>query len=303
MKLPGLSRRTPSLDRRGPNDPEPPLPAEPLYVSEPRGDDLPSPPFTDQTEGLDAPAPPRPAERAPSLSAGSVVGERAPTAEEALRELASEVAAEMVPIPLMNAAAAEPRETGSPDRGWSLRLQPFGTTYPSRIYEVRDITGLRWERLNGRGMWVLHYDKGVVTEELPAWLSFGPHGEDVASVIEQVACLSLDRVRALPVPTGLPLRRIPVDLLPDPVGSPLREAARLASSTAMVWTENRGWAIDAGAGGHYYQGCYFVYNLDEPHWLSAMGRAMNAAILAALGADAPGPEVARVRGEWAELVT
>ena len=202
----------------------------------------------------------------------------------------------------MNAVGAEPRETRSADRGWSLRTEPFGSSYPSRTYEVRHVTGLRWERLNGRGMWVLRYDLGVVTEELPAWLTFGPNGEHVAEIIEQVASLTLDQVRALPVPAGLPQRRIPVDLLPDPVSSPLRDVARNASSTAMVWTENRGWAIDAGAGGHYYQGCYFVYNLNEPHWLSAMGRAMNAAIVAALGADAQGPEAARVRREWAELV-
>ena len=89
-------------------------------------------------------------------------------------------------------------------------------------------------------MWVLHYDEGVVTEELPAWHTFGPHGAEVANVVEQVAGLTVDQVRALPVPTGLPQRHIPVELLPDPVGSPLRDMARSASSTAMVWTETAG---------------------------------------------------------------
>ena len=69
----------------------------------------------------------------------------------------------------------------------------------------------------------------------------------------------------------------------------------------MGWIEDRSWAVDPGAGGFYYSGCYFVYQLTERHWLAAMGRAMNAASVAILG-EALGPDVrARVAAEWAEL--
>ena len=306
MRIPLLSRRRPTLDRRGPGDPMPPLPEEPLYVFEFRGDDLPSPPSNSDGEGLDLPAPPRPTPRPPSLRTGSVVlgrprGDATPAqlTEDQMRAVAIEVAAEMVPNRLMDAVSAGPRETSSPALGWSLQMNPFGMPYPSRSYAVRDIRGLRWERFNGRGFWQLRFDEGVVAEELPAWLAFGPAGEHVAEILEQVAALAPEQVRALPVPAGTGRFRIPVELVEDPVGHPLRDAARRASSTAMVWTESRGWAVDPGAGGHYYRGCYFVYNLSEPHWLSAMGRAMNAAILAALGGQSA--HAPRVRSEWAEL--
>jgi hypothetical protein len=280
----------------------PPLPQEPLYVSEFRGDAPASPPSSSDGEGLDEQAPSRPAVRPPSLRAGSVVLGRLPAglapevlAEAEMHAVAIEVAAGLVPNRLMDAVSAEPRETRHPALGWSLQTDPFGMPYPSRVYAVRAIRGLRWERYNGRGFWQLRFDEGVVAEELPAWLAFGPHGQHVAEILEQVAALTPERVRALPVPAENARLRIPVELVDDPVDHPLRDAARRASSTAMVWTENRGWAVDPDAGGHYYSGCYFVYNLSEPHWLSAMGRAMNASILAALGGQSAHAE--RVRSE------
>jgi hypothetical protein len=66
--------------------------------------------------------------------------------------------------------------------------------------------------------------------------------------------------------------------------------------------EDRGWAIDSKAGGHYYHGCYFVYQLHDPQWLSAMGRAMNAASGAVIGEDLPAADAERARREWAELL-
>lgn len=202
---------------------------------------------------------------------------------------------------MMDAIRTEPREVPMPWLGWSIAMAPFAMPYPSRTYAVRDIRGLRWERFNERGFWQLKYDEGTVAGELPAWLAFGPNGERVAEILEQVATLAPGQVSALDVPAGLPRFRSPVALLDDPVGHPYRDAARRASSTAMVWTENRGWATDPNAGGHYYRGCYFVYNLSEPHWLSAMARAMNAAIVAALGGQSPDAD--RVRHDWAELLS
>lgn len=298
MRIPMLSRRPPARQGRGAADPMPDLPAEPLFVSEFRGDALPSPPSNDTGDGLDLPAPPRPPPRPPSLGIGSVVRDELPNDLARMRAVASMVLAEQTPNRLMDAFSAEPLDE-PPAINWSLKTDPFGMPYPSRTYVVRDIHGLRWERYNGRGFWELRYDEGVISEEVPAWVAFGPHGAQVAEVLERVAGLEVDRVLALPVPAEHTRFRIPVDLVSDPVDHPLSEAAHRASSTAMVWAENRGWAVDPGAGGHYYRGCYFVYNLSEPHWLSAMGRAMNAAILAAVGGQLRGAN--RVRSEWAEL--
>ena len=284
----------------------PPLPAEPLYAFEDRGDGLASPPFSDNMDDLDAKAPPRVGPSPASLAVGSIVRERPPggvdSASQIPWEVVQEVARSMASDPRMDAIAVQHGGGSTGDRGWRLHPDPVVAPYPSRIYAVRDIQGLRWERLNGRGMWVMHYDEGVVTDELPAWLAFGPRGDEAGRVLEQVAALSSDQVRRLPVPNALERFRIPTALLDDAVGHPLREAARRASSTAMAWTENRGWAIDPDAGGHFYSGCYFLYQLSDPHWLSAMGRAMNAAMVAVLGSDVPGPETARVRREWGELV-
>ncbi len=274
------------------------LPAEPLFVSEFRGDAPPSPPSNDSGDGLDDSAPPRPTPRPASLHAGSIVHDESPSDMAQMTALVTRVMAEQTQNRLMDAISAEPPD-GPPAVDWSLKMERFGMPYPSRTYAVRDIRGLRWQRFNGRGFWELRYDEAVVAEELPAWLAFGPNGEQVVDILEQVAALTAERVQGLPVPAEPTKFRIPVDVVADPVGHPLREAAQRASSTAMVWTENRGWAVDPRAGGHYYRGCYFVYNLAEPHWLSAMGRAMNAAILAALGGHQS--QADRVWSEWAEL--
>jgi len=301
MGIPLLSNRETSPQRRGAGDPMPALPAEPLFVFEFRGDAPPSPPSNSDGEGLDFPAPPRSARRPPSLRAGSIVRDESPADAAQIRAATIKLVAETLPNRLMDAISTEPPAAGPSQLDWSLRTDSVGVPYPSRIYAVRDIRGLRWQRFNGRGFWQLKYDDGVVAEELPAWLAFGPNGERVAEVLEQAAALTPDRVQCLTVPIDRRPFHIPVDLVADPVGHPLREAAQRASSTAMVWTENRGWAVDPGAGGHYYRGCYFVYNLSDPHWLSAMGRAMNAAILAALGGQLS--QADRVRAEWAELTS
>jgi len=173
--------------------------------------------------------------------------------------------------------------------------------YPSRIYALGEVEGLRWERLNGRGGWSLNYDTATVIEEVPVWAGFGPNGALVVEVLETVATLTREQVMALPVPEKLDDGVLPVELLTAPEGHPDARLARRASLVAMGWTENRGWAVDPGAGGFFYSGCYFVYEITERHWLAAMGRAMNAVSAAVLG-EAVEPEVrARVVREWAEL--
>lgn len=291
--------------RRGDEGP-PPLPSEPLFTTEYRGDGLPSPPFSDDPSGLDDAAGPRPSARPPSLRPGDRVRDRslASLGEEerwhiVAREMATPIRAGVTPEML---AAGWSAESSSRTTGWALQPDPTRAPYPSRIYAAGDIAGLRWERLNGRGMWVLHYDEATVLAERPAWLAFGPNGAAVAEVLETVASLTPWQVRSLPVPVGIERGRIAVELIEPPRIHPLQAVAARAASTAMVWSENRGWAVDPAAGRHFIRGCYFRYELDEPHWLSVMGRAMNAAVLAALGGDTQTPAAVAAAREWIQLL-
>ena len=149
---------------------------------------------------------------------------------------------------------------------------------------------------------MLRYDTATIAAELPAWLAFGPYGSGVADVLEAIAAVEPSAIWSLDVPEDLPKWRIAVDGLAWDDRHPLAQMARRAYFSAQQWMECRGWATDPRAGDHYYRGCYFDYNLHEPHWLSAMGRASNAAALAALGGDVDPRERDRVRAEWLEVV-
>lgn len=300
MRIPFLSRG------HGGRDDPPSLPPEPLYTTENRGDRLPSPPFTDDPSDLDRTAEPRPAARPPSLRPGDRVRDRdlAPLGEEerwhvTVRDMVAPVRAGVTPEMI---AAGWSAESSSRTTGWALEPDPTRAPYPSRIYAVGDITGLRWERLNGRGMWMLHYDEASVLAERPAWLAFGPHGAAVAEVLEAIASLTAWQVYLAPIPADWSDGYAPLRLLEIPAAHPLREAAERARSAAMVWTEDRGWAAYRRAGTVRYVGCYFRYEISDHHWLSAMGRAMNAATLAALGGVASPDEAARASREWTELL-
>lgn len=109
---------------------------------------------------------------------------------------------------------------------------------------------------------MLHYDRATIIEEVPGWLEYGPRGAAVASVLETIARLKAQQVMALQVPSGLEKFWIPIEVVSIPEDHPLYEAARTAPWAATRWIENRAWAVDNKAGGHYYRGCYFVYNLD-----------------------------------------
>ena len=185
---------------------------------------------------------------------------------------------------------------------WDLDAIARNSGHPARFYEVGEVSGLRWERYNGTGYWSLHFDDARVMRELPSWLAFGPNGEDVEAVLEAIADLDTHQVRRLDVPDGLEKFAIPIDRIEVPDGHALEKVADRARFLAMCWMEDRGWAIDSKAGGHYYHGCYFVYQLHDPHWLSAMGRAMNAASTAVIGGDMPAADAERARREWAEVL-
>jgi len=46
---------------------------------------------------------------------------------------------------------------------------------------------------------------------------------------------------------------------------------------ALGAVEQRAREVDNDAGGEYYSGCYFVYELTDPHWLTASSLATQAA--------------------------
>ena len=234
------------------------IPTGPFYHSVPREDDIPIAPMSDDGEGLDRPAPARKPVGPPTLHPGSHVGR-------------------------LERLTDEPTSLG---------------LYPMRIYELRDVSGLRRENPSGRWKYLVA-DDAVVAHEVPAWRYFGDHGEGVPEVLEGIWTLDPDRIANLAVPPGEhKFEHIPIPLLQAPKDHP---GVRNAFGAVMTWTENRSWAAGQG-GGFYYRGCYFTWVVSDPQWLMAMGLAYNAAI-----ALAGGPQIAPdVRADalaaWSALV-
>jgi hypothetical protein len=235
------------------------LPVGPFYVAVGREDRVPIVPMSSDMEGLEDPPPPRAAVGPPTLASGDHFGRI-----EFLRERPTDFS--HVP------------------------------GYPLRIYEVRDVAGLR--RL-GNERYHLVADDVVIDREVEAWRMFGPHGEGVPDVLEAIWSLDSQRVSRLQVPRGRrPFGRIPIELLPVPDSEP---GAANASRDAIDWTEKRSWSAGQG-GGFYYRGCYFVYIVSDPQWLMAMGLAHNAAVTLALGPNVmPFAREAALRA-WANLI-
>jgi hypothetical protein len=214
-------------------------PFGPLYIGEPRGDRLPVPPMSESSEGLDEPASPRPPAGEPSLSPGDRLG--------------------------FTKVYDRPEEI------------PVG--WPCRLYELNQVVGFRWGTQNGkRQTWRLA-DGATIAKEVPAGLHFGSHGTQVPDLLEAIWTLDPARVAKLEIPAlrpnGRAIEQIPIPLLVAPEGS-LQRGTRRAVLAVEAFFESRSWAVGAG-GGFYYRGCYFTYIVTDPHWLVAMGLAINAA--------------------------
>lgn len=243
----------------------PPLPHGPFYLVEDRGDDPEPPPFSADMEDLvHRPIPPRRAR--PS---SFVVGQ-----ELRFTQIRDTLTAQLLTDPVRSM------------HGW-----------PVRIFRLAEVQGLRWERPHSS--WELRWDSATLAEQLPDWRYFGPHGAEVAELLERILTLTDEQVRRLPVDPNagkfeVPGRRVAI---PDEPLHPVRRAA----FTAMLWLEDRGWQLGDEAGGHYYRGCYFSYNLSEPHWLAALGIVMDAAAAIGLGPALDPVERQRVLADWQRL--
>jgi hypothetical protein len=237
-----------------------PLPAGPFYHGVAREDQIPHAPMSDSGDGLDEVAPPRTALGPPTLAPGDHVG----------------------PLQYLKDAP-----TGL-----------NGVGYPLRIYELRDVAGLRREGQHDRWQYVVA-DDAVVERELPAWRYFGPYGEGVPEVLEGIWNLDPDRVTRLVVPPGEhKFEQIPIPLFQVPKDD---HGVENAASMVMRWTENTSWAKGSVGGGFYYRGCYFTYIVSDPKWLMAMGLAYNAAVALASGPHIAPAARAVALASWATL--
>lgn len=269
----------------------PDLPGGPFYTATPRGDDPPVPPMSDGSlEGMDGTGAGRGAVTPAGYRPGMATGER--------RHLRS-----------------RPEDVGEP--------------WPCRVFELADVVNLRWEAtvpgsfgLRGDALraaterfersgglskpgvhrW-LTADSGVIVRELPGWRYFGPFGERVPGILEEVWGLNPGLVAALPDPPARaasdPLERITIPVLPAPDGE-LARAGSNARAAVVHFFESRSWASNAG-GGFYYRGCCSTWIVSDPRWLAAMGLALNA-VTAAVSGPAIDPLVrSRALDAWREL--
>jgi hypothetical protein len=250
------------LFRRGPTVPPipPPLPTGPFFHAVGRTDSPPNPGMTDRWPDLGEKPPQRPPSGALTLAVGDHVG----------------------PLRFLH----ERPELVFPP-GWPLWL-----------YEIADVVDLRWSDPNHRWPHSVASDATVI-REIPAWRYFGPHGEGVPEILEQIWALDPDRIASLEVPPGgHEFGRVPMETLRAPEDEP---GPRNASFEVGQWMESRSWVAGVGGGWHY-SGCYFIYMVTDPHWLVAMGLAHNAAVaLAARDRFDPATVDAAIRA-WQDLV-
>jgi hypothetical protein len=140
---------------------------------------------------------------------------------------------------------------------------------------------------------------------LPSHLLFGPHGQEVESLLEQILTLTPAKVMAIPLPadlhpeTGKDRDHLIIPGEQVPARHPSHESD--ATLIATAWLEAVGWASGDDAGGHYYSGCYFDYHLSESHWLNALGILRRAVWATVRGEDLPPEKRAAWLAEWVSL--
>lgn len=249
------------LFRRGPTAP-PPLPTGPFFYAVRRPDSPPCPPMSDSGEGLDEKPPQRPPAGDPPFAVGDHIG---------------------------------------PLRFLIDRPENVITLWPLWLYEIGDLVDLvdlRWSKQGRVRPYPPVASDATIVREIPAWRYFGPRGEGVPEVLEQIWTLDPARIAALEVPPGrYKPRHIPIEMLDPPDNEP---GPGNATSFVRMWMESRSWV--SGVGGDFgYSGCYFVYRVTDPQWLVAMGLARNAVVaLAARDWFAPATVDAALRA-WQDL--
>ena len=223
------------LFRRWPTAPGPP-PTRPFFHAVQRPDVPPNPGMTDaEPERLEKP-PQRPAAGDPPAGIGDHIGP-----QDFLHERPEDV---------------------------------FPPPWPLWLYEIGDLEDLPWSEPGRRKPYPVASDATII-RELPAWRYFGPHGDGVPEILEQV--WTLDRVRIASLgfpPADHKPGRIPIATLVVPENARGPENARFEVAR---WMESRSWVSGSG-GGWYYSGCHCTYSVSDPRWLSAMGLARNAAV-------------------------
>jgi hypothetical protein len=164
------------------------------------------------------------------------------------------------------------------------------------MWQVTGLENTRWVVRGGKPAWFV-CDAYTVVAEVPSWRMYGPHGRAVVAMLEGAAAVKPAGVRRLPPGA----QRLPGPEAKDivPVVHRRRMSAMQAAYRAV---ETRAREVDDDAGGEFYSGCYFVYELTDPHWITASRLATQAAEAIAapeLFAEAELDE--RIR-PWRELV-
>ncbi len=237
------------------------IPVGPFYWTVSREDRLPIPPMSDRGEGLDEPPGPRQMPGPPTLRAGDAI---------------------------------------NPGRDLLLHPELAIHGWPLRLYELRDLGGLEWKQDHPGQSPRLCARSAVIDREVPDWRYFGPYGDGIPELLEQVWRLDPQRIAALgPTRVVMP-EAIPIPLLPKPDG-PAGNGVQNAVGCAMNWVETRSWVAGVG-GGFYYRGCYDTYVVDDHGWLTAMGLAYNAAVAIAGGPAVATRERASALTAWRDLV-
>ena len=151
-----------------------------------------------------------------------------------------------------------------------LRPEDVPDGWPNPVWRVGNVEGLRWQIRGGQPNGLVA-DAFTVLGPIPAEMTLGSSGAVSAATLEAVGRLTTEQVRRFSFNVG----HVDDPALPthDLLG---RTAGRL-TWLAILALEKRAEEIDPQAGGEFYRGCYFVYELTDPHWLSAM-RALTLAI-------------------------
>jgi hypothetical protein len=147
----------------------------------------------------------------------------------------------------------DPDPVGARIQGPQLALRPEEclVPWPCRLFEVDALAGLKWQPA-GRSFRLVA-EQGTVGQEQPGWWFFGPYGQGVPDLFEEIWSLTPDKVARLPEPPpSRPGDAIEFSRVPATVGPPgglLERAGSNAAGAIVSFFESRTWSL--GTGGRF----------------------------------------------------
>ena len=162
------------------------------------------------------------------------------------------------------------------------------------IVSVGKVEGMRWVIRGSRASGLV-CDAATVVGLTPGWRMFGPSGERVVRILAQIDRLTAAQVRSF--------SRSGWDPSESPTAHPaLERALGAARGTVVGLMESRAQVVDEEAGGEYYRGCYFVYELNHPQWLAALDAGLRAVTAEVLSETLDPSVTETLRAPWRELL-